>query len=67
MSNLDVWYSRLDDRERCCADCGAQFKPRAVKRAEKNLAKAARRTACTAFSKLTHVVDGKPGSSTSRR
>jgi len=58
MSNLDVWYSHLDI-ESVLAEFGSQFKPKVVKRAQKGLAKARTKDSMTAFSKLTHVVDGK--------
>jgi uncharacterized protein (DUF2252 family) len=58
MKNLDVWYARLDI-ERVLQDYASQFKPKAVKRTQKNLAKARTKDSMTAFSKLTHVVDGK--------
>ena len=57
MKDLDVWYSRLDI-ENALQDFGSQFKPRMVKRTEKTLAKARTKDSMTAFSKLTHVVDG---------
>ena len=38
---------------------GSQFKPKIVKRAEENLAKARTKDSMAAFSKLTEVVDGK--------
>jgi uncharacterized protein (DUF2252 family) len=38
----------------------SQFKPKTVKRAEKQLAKARTKDSMKAFSKLTEVVDGKP-------
>ena len=38
---------------------GSQFKPKTVKRTEKTLAKARTKDSMTAFSKLTHVVDGQ--------
>ncbi len=58
MKNLDVWYARLDI-ESALQDYASQFKPKVVKRTEKNLAKARTKDSMTAFSKLTHVVDGK--------
>ncbi len=58
MKDLDVWYSRLDI-ESAMQDYGSQFKPRMVKRTEKTLAKARTKDSMAAFSKLTHVVDGK--------
>ncbi len=59
MNNLDVWYSHLDI-ESALQEYASQFKPKAVKRTEKNLAKARTKDSMTAFSKLTEVVDGKP-------
>ena len=59
MKNLDVWYSRLDI-ESVIQELGSQVKPKRVKRAEKQLAKARTKDSMTAFSKLTEMVDGKP-------
>ncbi|MGA9857600.1 MAG: DUF2252 domain-containing protein [Solirubrobacteraceae bacterium] len=59
MQNLEVWYSHLDI-ENVLQDYASQFKPKAVKRTEKTLAKARTKDSMTAFSKLTHMVDGKP-------
>ena len=48
------------DIESKIKELGAQIKsPTIAKRAEKTLAKARTRDSMTAFSKLTHVVDGK--------
>jgi uncharacterized protein (DUF2252 family) len=58
MKDLDVWYSHLDI-ETVLKDYAAQFKPMMVKRTEQTLAKARTKDSMTAFSKLTHVVDGK--------
>src|SRR6266576_2593332 len=58
MKDLAVWYSRLDI-ESVLPEFGSQFKPKAVKRAEKTLAKARTKDSMTAFAKLTHVVDGR--------
>ena len=58
MKNLDVWYAHLDIQD-AVQEYGSQFKPKLVKRAEKNLAKARTKDSMTAFTKLTHVVDGK--------
>ena len=58
MKDLDVWYSHLDIGS-AIQEFGSQFKPRVVKRAEKQLAKARTKDSMTAFAKLTHVVDGK--------
>jgi uncharacterized protein (DUF2252 family) len=58
MKNLDVWYSHLDI-ESVLADYGSQFKPAAIKRTQKALAKARTKDSMAAFAKLTRVVDGK--------
>ena len=58
MNNLEVWYSHLDI-ESVLKEYGSQFKPKQVKRTEKNLAKARTKDSMTAFSKLCDVVDGK--------
>ena len=58
MKNLEVWYSHLDV-ETVMQQYASQFKPKAVKRTEKNLANARTKDSMTAFSKLTEVVDGK--------
>jgi uncharacterized protein (DUF2252 family) len=58
MTNLDVWYAHLDT-EKALQEFGSQFKPKAVKRTEKTLAKARTKDSMAAFSKLTHVVDGQ--------
>jgi uncharacterized protein (DUF2252 family) len=59
MTNLDVWYARLDveevfDRAR------AQASKQEIKRLEKNLAKAQSKDNMKAFAKLTEEVDGEP-------
>jgi uncharacterized protein (DUF2252 family) len=59
MKQLDVWYAHLDV-DSALQDYASQFKPKLVKRTEKTLAKARTKDSMTAFSKLTHVVDGKP-------
>jgi uncharacterized protein (DUF2252 family) len=59
MKNLDVWYAHLDIED-VLQDYASQFKPKLVKRADKTLAKARTKDSMTAFSKLTHVVDGQP-------
>jgi uncharacterized protein (DUF2252 family) len=58
MKDLDVWYSHLDI-ETLLKEYAAQFTPKMVKRTEKTLAKARTKDSMTAFSKLTHVVDGQ--------
>jgi uncharacterized protein (DUF2252 family) len=59
MRQLAMWYSHIDI-EKVVKDYSAQFKPKMVKRAEKNIAKARTKDSMTSFSKLTHVVDGQP-------
>jgi uncharacterized protein (DUF2252 family) len=59
MKNLEVWYSHLDV-ENALREFGSQFKPKLVKRAEKQFAKARTKDSMKAFSKLTEMVDGKP-------
>jgi uncharacterized protein (DUF2252 family) len=58
MKQLEVWYSHLDI-ESVVKEFASQFKPKLVKRADKQLAKARTKDSMTAFSKLTEVVDGK--------
>jgi uncharacterized protein (DUF2252 family) len=58
MKRLEVWYSHLDI-ENVLQEFGSQFKPKLLKRADKQLAKARTKDSMTAFSKLTEVVDGK--------
>ena len=57
MKQLDVWYARLDIQSELQKHA-SQFKPKQVKRTDKQLAKARTKDSMTAFSKLTHVVDG---------
>jgi uncharacterized protein (DUF2252 family) len=59
MKNLDVWYARLDvdDTMQMLAD---QLTPKMIERTSKTLAKARTRDSMSAFSKLTHIVDGEP-------
>jgi uncharacterized protein (DUF2252 family) len=58
MKNLDAWYSRLDI-DSVIEELAPRFKRKVVKRAEKNVAKARTKDSMTAFSKLTHSVDGQ--------
>jgi uncharacterized protein (DUF2252 family) len=58
MENLAVWYARIEI-ESLLAERRAQFKPTAVKRAGKALAKARTRDSMTAFTKLTQTIDGQ--------
>ncbi|HTR89645.1 MAG TPA: DUF2252 domain-containing protein, partial [Solirubrobacteraceae bacterium] len=59
MKNLDVWYSRLDVED-AIREIGSRVPAKQRKRTEKTLAKARTRDSMSAFSKLTHVVDGEP-------
>ena len=58
MKNLEVWYAHLDI-ESVLAKFGSQFEAKAVKRTEKQLAKARTKDSMSAFSKLARVEDGK--------
>ena len=58
MKNLEVWYAHLDI-ESTIQELASQFKPKVVKQAEKQLAKARTKDSMSAFSKLTRVVDGE--------
>jgi uncharacterized protein (DUF2252 family) len=57
MSNLDVWYSRMEI-ETALGEVARGFKASRVKQTEKQLAKARTRDSLSAFSKLTHQVNG---------
>jgi uncharacterized protein (DUF2252 family) len=59
MKNLEVWYAHLDI-ETVVQEFASQFKPKIVKRTERALAKARTKDSMTAFSKLTHMVEGEP-------
>jgi uncharacterized protein (DUF2252 family) len=58
MSNLDVWYAHLDV-DATLQEFGSQLEPKIAKRTEKALTRARTRDSMSAFSKLTHVVDGQ--------
>src|SRR5271170_5829157 len=58
MKNLDVWYAHLEI-EKVLQEIGPQLNPKGVKKTKKMLAKARTKDSMTAFSKLTHVVDGE--------
>jgi uncharacterized protein (DUF2252 family) len=58
MKQLEVWYSHLDI-ESVVQEFGSQYKPKLVKRADKQIAKARTKDSMAAFSKLTHEVDGQ--------
>ena len=57
MTNLDVWYTRLDAAT-LLAQMKDQLDRRAQKRSEATVAKARTRDSMQALDKLTHVVDG---------
>ncbi|MBV9421445.1 MAG: DUF2252 domain-containing protein, partial [Solirubrobacterales bacterium] len=57
MQNLEVWYSALDI-ESVVKEFGSQLKAKRVARTEKTLAKARTKDSMSAFSKLTHSVNG---------
>jgi uncharacterized protein (DUF2252 family) len=57
VDNLEVWYAHLDV-EAAIAEHSSEFKPKVVKRTEKNVAKARTRDSMSAFSKLAEQVDG---------
>jgi uncharacterized protein (DUF2252 family) len=59
MGNLDVWYASMDVETRM-AELRSLASAKQVRRTEKNLAKARTRDSISAFSKLTHIVDGEP-------
>jgi uncharacterized protein (DUF2252 family) len=59
MKDLDVWYAHLDIED-AVEQYGSQFKPKQVKRTDKQLAKARTKDSMTAFSKLTREVNGEP-------
>ena len=58
MQNLEVWYAHLEI-ESVVQELATQFKQKMVKQTEKELAKARTKDSMTAFSKLTHSVDGE--------
>jgi uncharacterized protein (DUF2252 family) len=58
MSDLDVWYSRLEI-ESFIQELAPQFKQKMVQRTEKVLAKARTKDSMAAFSKLTESVNGE--------
>ena len=58
MSDLDVWYSRLEI-ETLVQELAPQFKQKMVQRTEQALAKARTKDSMAAFSKLTQPVNGE--------
>ena len=59
MSNLGLWYSRLDVDE-VIQRLGQAISPKELKRFEQNLAKTRAKDSLKAFGKLTELVDGEP-------
>jgi uncharacterized protein (DUF2252 family) len=59
MSNLDVWYSRIEVDE-IAALAARQGTRKQRKRFERNVAKARSKDSLRAFAKLTEIVDGEP-------
>jgi uncharacterized protein (DUF2252 family) len=59
MGTMDVWYARIDleGHQRAWAK---QVSKKAVKRYERNIAKARTKDSLAAFAKLTEIVDGEP-------
>ena len=58
VTNLEVWYAHME-MDTAMREFGSQLKPKMAKRTGKNLAKARTKDSMTAFSKLTHEVDGR--------
>ena len=58
-TNLDLWYARIDVDESAVL-AAQQASPKAVKRFERNLAKARSKDSLKAFTKLAQIVDGEP-------
>ena len=59
MSNLELWYARIDVDE-IAALAAQQVAGKQLKRFERNVAKARSKDSLRAFAKLTHIVDGEP-------
>ncbi|MBV9309786.1 MAG: DUF2252 domain-containing protein [Solirubrobacterales bacterium] len=59
MGNLEMWYAHAEI-EPLLREWSRSLKPRMVKESEKTIAKARTRDSMSAFSKLTHAVDGQP-------
>jgi uncharacterized protein (DUF2252 family) len=58
MRTFDLWYSRIDVED--LARMAQGLSATAIKRFEKNVAKARSKDSLSAVSKLTHLVDGEP-------
>lgn len=59
VSNLDLWYARIDIEE-IAALAAQQETGKQLKRFDRNVAKARSKDSLKAFAKLTTVVDGEP-------
>jgi uncharacterized protein (DUF2252 family) len=59
MSNLELWYTRLDAEE-LLAGWRKKASAEQRKRADRNLAKTRSKDSLKAFAKLTEIVDGEP-------
>ena len=59
MSNLDLWYSRIDV-DQIAALAAEKGTAKQRKRFERNLAKARSKDSLRAFAKLTKLIDGEP-------
>jgi uncharacterized protein (DUF2252 family) len=59
MRTFDVWYSRIDI-DAFASQWASQVSPKALKRYERNVAKARAKDSLAAFAKLTTEVDGEP-------
>jgi uncharacterized protein (DUF2252 family) len=59
MSNLDVWYARLDV-ETLLGEIAKVADRKLLKKAERNAEKAGKKNSLKAFDRLVHEVDGEP-------
>ena len=59
MRTFDVWYSRIDIED-FAREYASSVSRKAVKRYEKNVAKARSKDSMAAYAKLTRIVDGEP-------
>jgi uncharacterized protein (DUF2252 family) len=58
MNNLELWYAHLEV-DAALVELGPQLQARQVKRTERTIAKARTRDSLSAFSKLTHEIEGE--------
>ena len=59
MGTFDLWYSRIDVEE-FARGYASQVSKKALKRFDRNLAKARTKDSLSAFGKLTRIVEGEP-------